>query len=80
MSVSVGDTFKPGDKVQQSGIYGVLHDWQLWRLCWSPPARREGEGIDHLPFGRKTRGPQAEFAREVLDVGAEASNLQNAHQ
>jgi hypothetical protein len=26
MSVSVGDIFKPGDKVQQSGIYTVLHD------------------------------------------------------
>jgi hypothetical protein len=26
MSADVGDTFKPGDTVKQSGIYDVLHD------------------------------------------------------
>lgn len=26
MTASVGDTFKPGQKVPQSGIYDVLHD------------------------------------------------------
>ncbi len=26
MSVKRGDIFKPGDKVQQSGIYRVIHD------------------------------------------------------
>jgi hypothetical protein len=26
MSVIVGDTFKPDDKVQESGIYDVRHD------------------------------------------------------
>jgi hypothetical protein len=26
MAVSIGDTFKPGDEVQASGIYDVIHD------------------------------------------------------
>ena len=26
MSINVGDEFSPGEKVQQSGIYDVLHD------------------------------------------------------
>jgi hypothetical protein len=26
MSASVGDIFKPGQKVERSGIYGVTHD------------------------------------------------------
>jgi hypothetical protein len=27
-TVSIGDVFKPGDKVEASGIYRVLHDKQ----------------------------------------------------
>jgi hypothetical protein len=28
MAVSIGQTFKPGDKVEASGIYKVIHDTQ----------------------------------------------------